>query len=650
MKTRLIAALVVAALLASVTGFTGLSGGSGEYHVAKTGNDTNPGTKALPFLTISRAAELAQPGDTITVHAGIYREEIAPPRGGLSDDQRIVYQAAPGEIVSVRGSEVVTGWTDMGNDVWTIEISNSLFGDFNPFADKVSGDWFTDKGRDHHTSSVYLDGEWLFEAASREEVPEAKWPMAYFAEVVEEKTTVWATFDGKDPNQGLTEVNVRQTVFYPRKPFQNYITVRGLDLRHAAPKWAPPTAEQMGLIGTHWSKGWIIEDNTIYYSMNACLSLGKYGDEHDNTREEYRAYQSKEAEGGNIVPSYYLASIERARDDMQWNRETIGSHIVRNNEIAHCEQVGIVGSMGSSFSKVTGNHVHHIFRQGRFSGAEMAGIKFHAPIDVLLENNRVHDTNMAFWLDWMTQGTRVTRNLSYNNNTDIKLEVNHGPCVVDHNLFLSNQFRNMSDGTAIAHNLFACEFNMALDTHRYTPYFPPHSTTEAGVATIGVADTAFHNNLYIGNGTKGPTEKSAQETKARRAKNRGASAIGYGTWVFDEMPTPLVASGNAYYHGAQPYEKEVDSVVSSENPKLRIIEEGSAVYLEITIPDGLPNTRLVDTAMLGKALVTDLPYLDYDGSPIRLDTDYSGNQRSLENPTAGPFENLKPGKQRIRVW
>jgi len=47
-----------------------------EFHVATNGADSNPGTKRAPLRTIQRAAELAQPGDTVTVHAGIYRERV----------------------------------------------------------------------------------------------------------------------------------------------------------------------------------------------------------------------------------------------------------------------------------------------------------------------------------------------------------------------------------------------------------------------------------------------------------------------------------------------------------------------------------------------------------------------------------------------
>ena len=137
-----------------------------EYHVAVTGNDTNDGSAAAPLRTISAAAALAQPGDTVTVHEGVYREWVNPPRGGESDAKRITYQAAPGEKVAVKGSEAVTGWEKVQNDTWKVTVPNSLFGDYNPYADLIRGDWFTPKDREHHTGAVYLDGEWLIEAAT----------------------------------------------------------------------------------------------------------------------------------------------------------------------------------------------------------------------------------------------------------------------------------------------------------------------------------------------------------------------------------------------------------------------------------------------------------------------------------------------------
>ena len=155
-----------------------------EYHVAKTGNDNNKGTLESPFLTIQAAANLAQAGDFITVHEGVYREEITPPRGGSSDKQRITYKAAEGEKVEIKGSEVIENWIEESKGIWKVEVDNSLFGNFNPFADEVKGDWFDPKGRKHHTGCVYSKGKGLFEASSKKKVRQnGKNKPSWYAEV-----------------------------------------------------------------------------------------------------------------------------------------------------------------------------------------------------------------------------------------------------------------------------------------------------------------------------------------------------------------------------------------------------------------------------------------------------------------------------------
>jgi alpha-N-arabinofuranosidase len=607
-----------------------------EYHVAKSGSDTNSGTKNAPLLTIQSAANLAMPGDIIIVHQGVYREEITPPRGGSSDDKRITYRAAEGETVSIKGSEIIEGWEFESEGVWKVQIPNSFFGDFNPYADEVSGDWFTPGDRKHHTGCVYSEGMWLFEAASKENVlSNGEVKPSWFAEVDESHTTIWAHFGSKDPNKSLTEINVRQTIFYPRKPFQNYITVKGFNMCHAAPKWAPPTAEQMGLIGTHWSKGWIIEDNDISFSINAGISLGKYGDEYDNLEPSAAAY---------------LSSIDRAREN-GWNKETIGSHIVRNNTISYCEQVGIVGSMGASFSQIIDNHIHHIHVQRRFTGAEMSGIKFHAPIDVLIKGNCIHNASRAIWLDWMTQGTRVTQNLCYDNfKDDMKLEVNHGPCMLDNNIFLSNFFENVSQGMAFAHNFFMGEFIVRLDTRRATPYFEAHTTEKIDDHKIDLGDAHFHNNIFVGEGPMGPAPSTYDLTKLSQAN--GLRVIGYGLWMYDSIPVAPGTGGNLYCYGAQPFNKEKNEFIQEEDPAVRIVEEEDGVCLYITIGEYVKKgkTRLVTGKLLGKSEVTQTPYLNYDGSPLVIDMDYFGNKRDLNNPTPGPFENLKEGENILKVW
>ena len=199
-----------------------------EYHVSTSGNDANAGTREKPFRTIQAAANIAESGDIITVHEGVYRERVNPPRGGTSDQNRITYQAAKGEKVVVKGSEIVRGWKKVGNDTWKVVLPNRFFGNFNPFADVISGDWFMDNGWVHHTGAVYLNGQWLSEVPQKEEVlqPETGDPL-WYATVDDENTTIWAQFRDVDPNKELVEVNARKTVFYPDQPGRNFITVRG---------------------------------------------------------------------------------------------------------------------------------------------------------------------------------------------------------------------------------------------------------------------------------------------------------------------------------------------------------------------------------------------------------------------------------------
>src|SRR3712207_9349826 len=98
------------------------------YHVATSGSDSADGSAGEPLLTISAAAALAQPGDTVRVHEGEYREWVTPVRGGLRDGRRITYAAAEGERVVIKGSERLTEWTPVDGTVWRTRVPNALFG------------------------------------------------------------------------------------------------------------------------------------------------------------------------------------------------------------------------------------------------------------------------------------------------------------------------------------------------------------------------------------------------------------------------------------------------------------------------------------------------------------------------------------------
>lgn len=110
------------------------------------------------------------PGDTITVHAGTYRERIDPPRGGESESKRITYRVFGNDRVFIKGSEAIKNWVLVEKDIWKTTIPQSFFGNFNPFNDLLRGDWYKDKGRQTRTGAVYINGDWLLEARTIEEV------------------------------------------------------------------------------------------------------------------------------------------------------------------------------------------------------------------------------------------------------------------------------------------------------------------------------------------------------------------------------------------------------------------------------------------------------------------------------------------------
>jgi alpha-L-arabinofuranosidase len=606
MRRQLVAVLIALSLSASVQART--------FHVSTGGNDANPGTRTAPFRTIQHAADLAQPGDVITVHAGIYRERVSPPRGGTSAARRIVYQAAPGEKVVITGSEEAKNWVKVQGDVWKTTLPNSFFGRFNPYSDLIHGDWFGAMGRQHHTGEVYLDGNWLIEAASLDDVMK---PMAgdtlWFGQVDKQNTTIWAQFKGVDPNQQHVEINARQTVFYPEKTGINYITVRGFTLEDAATPWAPPTAEQIGVIGTHWSKGWIIENNVVRNSICSGISLGKYGDQWDNT-------SANTAEG-------YVKTIQRALAD-GWSKQNIGHHIVRNNTVYNCGQAGIVGSLGAAFSTVSGNTIHDIHMRRIFTGAEMAGIKFHGAIDVQIVRNHIYRTFLGLWLDWMAQGTNVSQNLFNSNDADVFVEVDHGPFLFSNNLFLSSlSLRDRSQGGAYVHNLFAGALVVLPYDARQTPFLKPHSTAIAGFHDNPPGDNRYFNNLFV--------------------QHADLS-------VYDNAPLPTRMDGNVYLDGAKPSKFDKHAVVKPDfDPRLQLASKPGGLYLEMRF-DGIWTSgqprKLVTTSLLGRAAIPNLPYVRPDGSPIQIETDYFGKRRSRLNPTPGPFEHHGVGQVNFKVW
>lgn len=67
------------------------------------------GDSARLFQTIGAALRQVQPGDTVRIHAGVYREQLHLNTSG-SASAPILIESAPGERVVVSGSDPITGW------------------------------------------------------------------------------------------------------------------------------------------------------------------------------------------------------------------------------------------------------------------------------------------------------------------------------------------------------------------------------------------------------------------------------------------------------------------------------------------------------------------------------------------------------------
>ncbi|PWS32645.1 right-handed parallel beta-helix repeat-containing protein [Pedobacter paludis] len=558
-------------------------------------------SKAGSLKTIKAAATLASPGDTITVHGGVYREYVDPKTGGTAENRRIVYRVAKNEKVIIKGSEIIKDWKKSG-PFWQATLPDSFFGKYNPYREEIKGDWFDDKGWKQHTGAVYLNGKWLMECRNKIEL--SAMPNHWYAEADKDSTRIWANFGGADPRKELTEINVRKSCFYPAKTAINYITVSGFTISQAATNWSPPTAEQIGAIGTNWSKGWIIENCDIGYSKCAGITLGKYSDQYDNT-------SANSAAG-------YIETVKRAIDH-GWNKSAVGGHIVRNNTISFCEQAGIVGSLGCAYSLIENNTIHDIHMQRLFSGAEQAAIKFHGAVDVIIKNNKIFHNNRGIWLDWMAQGARISANLLYDHDDwDTYFEVDHGPILLDNNIMLSaNSQRIWSQGVAYVHNLIAGKFEVWPYDNRETPLLAPHGTEITGFKDNPSGDVQLYHNIFSGENC---ITESFGATKLRSKMN-----------------------GNLYLNGAKKASIDKNGLSLHDPVDIRLNRDSSLVDISFPSLAITLKLQLLNSDFLGKTAITNQSFSSPDGKPIPFDVDFFGKKRTGQI-LPGPYTKYKHTK------
>lgn len=665
------------------------------------------GTKNYPYRSIQLAADRAMPGDKVLVAPGTYRESVDPRHAGTAD-KRITYQSTEPLGAVITGAERVDGWEQVQDKVWKLEVPNGIFADYNPYTTRVFGDWF-DARIVAHTGEVYLNDVALYEVPSLDKVKhpvknEQSWYpeqslLTWYTEQDEgaNTTLIYANFQGKNPNEERVEINVRETCFYPQQEGIGYITLAGFGVAKAATQWAPPTAYQEGMIGPHWSKGWIIEDCEVSHSKCSGISLGKYYQaNNDNKWSKWKYKDGTQTERDVVCQASYDG----------WDKQHVGSHIIRRNHIHDCGQTGIVGHLGGIFSVIEENDIHDINVRQNLAGAEIGGIKMHAAIDVIYRRNHIHHCTRGLWLDWQAQGTRVTQNVFDHNSLpndfkindgnldqvvgglgeDIWIEVSFGPTLVDNNLLLSERsIRFATEGVALVHNLIAGSFtavgrgtdnnSVELPSTRYTPYHEAHGTKVMGFMTIQHGDNKFYNNIFVQQKLRPEMQKLA-DAKADQPDTWDDYNFKVGTAPFTEYPTfaewdkqfegycgiyspisdryynhlPVWAKGNVYLGGAKPMAKETDAYVDADSQvELQLEERADGLYLKTNLADLLPgrDDPMISTKTIPMAFEPEERYENPDGSPIVFNQDFFADHREGSKTIAGPF--AKKGAEAKRL-
>jgi hypothetical protein len=416
-----------------------------QEHVAA--DDANAGTEQAPLRTIAAAVARAQAGDTIFVHRGIYREQIKPTHGG-EDGRPLVFRAAAGESVVVRGSDEITAWEQVPGHprVFATPVARLVpVGAVNPYllAMRVSPGEKPGElslaarpvpDATHLSRSVYLPrtlglvfagGQPLREVTSENAVFEQA--MTWIVSADGERLLVNFGRERLAEVARPIEVAVRPRLFAPVHRGLGWIEIHGFDFEHCA---NPGPFPQAGAVAVRGGHHWTIAGNTIRWAKSLGLDLGN---EHWNPER---------------IPGVPLAE----------QTPLISHHLlVEDNTVSDNGICGITGH-GHRGSQVRRNLVERNgwldLDETDVEWAEWAGIKFHG--DALVEANVVRDNEgYGIWLDNI-RGGRITRNLVLSNKgVGIFTELGSGLITIDNNIVAMTRWMSpFYDGTGIyAHDV-----------------------------------------------------------------------------------------------------------------------------------------------------------------------------------------------------
>jgi len=375
------------------------------YHVsqgAPGASDDNPGTAEAPLKTIGAAMRLAQPGDTILVGEGTYREEVAWEGEDWNDPaRRMTLAAAPGARPVIKGSDVVPGPWERA--AVTLKVppatpaaiyacawepySQMVFVDEAPLQQiGLQGSPARAKG----TNGFQYKHQW--EGKTVEDLR----PGSFFYDAEGKRLYVWLA-DGSDPGDHVVEASVREDGISVRGTW----TLRGLDVRH-------------------FQDGFWPHEQAVAATGNRCI-----------------------VEDCRITHNDFLGLIVSGEDC-----------IVRNNELAHNGLEGMTSNYGFRMV-VEGNEFHHNAWRGDVVCLTY-GNKFVMWRDTRFLRNYWHDEPAAaLWLDISDANILIAENTFENCACGVYFEISRWGVIVN------NVFRGCGRAVwvygadvLVAHNIF----------------------------------------------------------------------------------------------------------------------------------------------------------------------------------------------------
>lgn len=624
-----------------------------EYHVAQQhpeANDHNEGSPNKPFRTISQAAHLAEPGDTIWIHTGVYRERVSPARGG-EENLPITYAAVPEERVFVKGSdEWRPSWVEVDGSVgvYRASLDGSLFGALNPYHLGYRG-YNTDIVRPVDgevlpltRGQLFVDGAPLTQVTTMDDVLEVPSTWMVSADGDEIYVHFPVVRPNREPYERLVELTVRHRIFAPEKRNLGHIHVRGIVFEHAANNHPTP---QLGAVSTRSGHHWVIEDCTIRYATTIGLDFGaEWGIEDTPENDGILGFNHREHSGGVIS----------------------GHHVIRNNHITDNGLGGICG-LRTWGTKIIGNVVERNNRLG-FRTWEVGAIKVHLFFDGLIEGNLVRDNDcFGIWLDNQYRGSRVTRNVVLNNHmAGVMVELGLGPLLLDNNIIaLTRQgdgiYAHDASGFTVAHNLIYGNANYGVYAGVATDR-PSRDEKPARASNIRVL-----NNMILGNKVAALSLSVPYECSSNNISDSNLF-MGAGE-VMDEstgVVPPLFISNPSHQRVlmkevVESFRAALDKagVPQEDRPNLQLWEQYPFLTLDhwrafmgydknsetTRLYHEMLNSRQPEFVATFEHVLWQVPCSPMEG----LDYDFLG-RKMPEQSLPGPFQFVRDGENRFVLW